>query len=247
VGVKRFTATMGSVVHDLLMLTTANDKQPPGTVSTVNCGYGSGTSDIPRLAFVAYRPSPQLDFPADDGAGKPLALEVAAHTAGFLKIHFRNDGTEPVTTTVAIDTAVHDANVAYTKTATYMTYNASLSIPAGATGVVQQQSCNVDPNLRFWRLSTHTHKQAVKTEVKDGSSVAFTATNWENPGAATFVPTSLHTFSSGKITFACTYDNPTTIKITSGDSNATDEQCVAIGYFFPAAHALSCYDGFGPF
>lgn len=35
--------------------------------------------------------------------------------------------------------------------------------------------------------------------------------------------------------------------ITSGDSPTTDEQCMAIGYFFPATKSLVCIDGPDPF
>jgi hypothetical protein len=92
------------------------------------------------------------------------------------------------------------------------------------------------------------NKQAVLTAVKDGTpastDIVFTSTDWELPGAATFTAPDFRSFATGSLTYECTYDNPTNRTITSGPSEATDEQCVAVGYFFPATDYRLCLDNF---
>ena len=57
-------------------------------------------------------------------------------------------------------------------------------------------------------------------------------------------------FASGRVTYACTYDNKgsnANRTVTSGSSAETDEMCMATGYYFPATKSLFCLDSLGPF
>lgn len=90
----------------------------------------------------------------------------------------------------------------------------------------------------------HTHKQAVHTAVKDGATPVFESTDWENPGATTFAGPSFYSFSNAGLTYECTYDNPGTNVIQTGPSAATDELCIAVGYFFPATKSVFCFNDF---
>jgi hypothetical protein len=97
-------------------------------------------------------------------------------------------------------------------------------------------------------MSTHAHKQAVHTEVRDGmptsTNVVFASDEWEHPGAKAWMTSPFYTFASGKLTYECTYNNPTNRTITTGDSAQTDEMCMATGYYFPATKATICYNNF---
>lgn len=245
--INKWVSHMTPGSHHLIMFTTATDKMPPGTVSASNCGFGGGTQNIPSWTYSAQVPDATMSLPADDGTGKPLAIDIAANAAGFVQMHYFNPGDTPIKAHVTINAEALPANSAYTKTAAYVTYNGSLSIPPGATNLPQTQSCNAPSGGKFWLMSTHAHKQAIKTEVLDGTTVAFTSTNWEHPGAQTWMTSPFFAFASGKVTYRCTYNNPTGREIRSGDSAATDEMCMASGYYFPATKSLICYDGFGPF
>jgi hypothetical protein len=248
VPVKRWASQMTPDVFAMIMFTTTNitsgqpvDKQPPGTVSASNCGFASGGQVRSHWTYAAYTPSAEMALPPDDGAGNPVAMEIAPFSAGFLQIHHFNATDQPVKARVRLDAeALLDAGAAYTKSATYVTYNANISIPPQTTGDVERFTCAVPPGARFWRMSTHAHKQAVRTAVLDNLSVVFESTDWLNPGAQTFTTPPFFTFTSNALTYACTYDNPTNRTITSGDSTATDEQCMAIGHFFPATKEVFC-------
>jgi hypothetical protein len=55
-----------------------------------------------------------------------------------------------------------------------------------------------------------------------------------------------YTFAADQLTYECTYNNAGNTTIRSGLVDATDEACMAIGYFFPATGPLLCVDNAGP-
>jgi hypothetical protein len=83
-------------------------------------------------------------------------------------------------------------------------------------------------------MTTHSHKQSVHTFVKDGATTVFDSRNWDHPGAVTWSGEPFYTFTSGTLTYQCEYKNPNNYRIQTGDSAATAEMCMAVGYYFPA-------------
>lgn len=98
--------------------------------------------------------------------------------------------------------------------------------------------------MSFWHLSTHTHKQSIETRLLDGASVLLDGFDWERPPAETRGAPPFLEFASNVLTTQCNYENTTNRTITAGDSTQTDEQCVGVGYFFPATVPKVCYNGF---
>ena len=242
--IKKWSSVMTPGSHHLIMFTTGNnDEMPPGTVSAANCGFGLNTS----WTYSAQTPQAEIALPADDGTGKPLAIEIPPNTAGFVQMHYFNPSDQAIEAHVTINAEALEAGAAFTKTAAYITYNGNISIPPGATNHVETMTCNAPANSKFWLMSTHAHKQAIKTEVLDGNDMVFSSTDWEHPGAETWMSSPFRSFASGKVTYRCTYNNPTARTITSGDSAATDEMCMASGYFFPATKSMFCFNNMGPF
>lgn len=106
------------------------------------------------------------------------------------------------------------------------------------------RACTVPVGSRFWHLSTHAHGRAVRTNVLDGLEVLFESLDWAHPGARIWPTPPFHTFASTKLTYGCTYDNPTTLTIRNGESEQSEEECIAVGYFFPSTRPEVCYNGF---
>jgi hypothetical protein len=107
----------------------------------------------------------------------------------------------------------------------------------------------VPPAVKFWWLSTRTHKFATEAKISDIGADLVVSSDWEHPATQVY-SAPFHTFSSGPgsgLTYRCTYSNPTFGPITEGDSEVTDEACYGIGYFFPATHPAICLDSSGPF
>ncbi|MDX2094094.1 MAG: hypothetical protein SFX73_40055 [Kofleriaceae bacterium] len=229
--------------HHMIMFTTATEVMPEGTVSASKCGFGGGgsLSNTPIWTYAAQTPTVELALPTDDGAGLPLAQEIAPNTPAFFQMHYLNATEATIKVHVTLNAEALPAGAPYTKTAAYVTYNDDIEIPAMSTNVVQTKTCAVPANVKFWTMSTHSHKQAVKTEVMSGNEVAFMSTDWEHPGAQNWMSKPFFSFANDQLTFSCTYNNSTSRTITAGDSAATDEMCMATGYYFPATTPKICY------
>ena len=244
--IKKWVSSMTPGSHHLIMFTTPQDQMPPGTISAANCGFGGGSTNIPSWTYSAQTPMAEMQLPADDGNGKPLAIDIAAKSAGFVQMHYYNPSDNVIKAHVTINAEALDAGAAYTKTAAYVTYDTNINIGPGATNVVETLTCNSPSNAKFWLMSTHAHKQAIKTEVYDGTMMAMMSTDWAHPIPATWMTSPFFTFSTGKVTSRCTYNNTgdnAGRTITAGDSAATDEMCMASGYYFPATKSVICLGG----
>jgi len=89
IGVGRFSSRLGPAVHNIAVYTTADsttqlpaDRQPPGTLTSTGCGFGTGDNIADRRIYSAHQAAEQLRMPDDDGAGRPLAIELPANAAG---------------------------------------------------------------------------------------------------------------------------------------------------------------------
>jgi len=236
----RSTMTPGS--HHMILFQTANDLQPEGTLTDQNCDIGASGTTFPVWTYSAQEEVTEVQLPADDGTGKPLAQELKANGSAFVQMHYLNATDQPLTAHVVIDAFALVAGVAYTSTSPLVTYNGHISIPPNTNDVVVSQSCSTPTDAQFWLMSTHAHKQAVKTRILDGADMVFESTDWEHPGFQEMSP--FYTFATNKLTYECTYDNPTNRTITDGESADTDEMCMATGYFFPATKPVFCYNNF---
>lgn len=247
--IKKWVSVMTPGSHHMIMYTTQSDTMPPGTVSTQSCGNFS-VGNVPSWTYSAQTPTADVALPTDDGAGKPLGQRIAPNTPAYFQMHYLNSSDAPIKAHVTLNAEAHEAGAPFTQTAPYVTYNGQISVPPGAMNDVETMTCNVPAGIKFWTMSTHAHKQATKTTVKDGATVAFTTTDWEHPGAASWGTAPFFTFASGKLTYECSYNNTgsnANRTVTSGSSAETDEMCMAIGYFFPATKPLICFNNLGPF
>ncbi len=254
IGIRRWALTLGSVAHDVTLFATYDiahlpaDRQPPGTLSSADCGFvdTAGSNTIANWAYAAHNPFEQIVLPADDGTGTPLAVEVTVNQPMFLQMHFINPTGASIANTVRLDAEALDIGVGYTKTASYFTYNDSISIPASSVGHTETRTCAAPVGVKFWLLTTHTHHFATSAEVKDGAAPLVATTDWENPAITTFTGPGYYTFSASGLTYECVYTNNTAATVNAGNDPQLDENCVGIGYFFPATRPLICIDNTGP-
>jgi hypothetical protein len=251
--IKKWSSVMTPGSHHMIMYTTASDDMPAGTISTDSCG-GFGAANVPSWTYAAQTPTNEVALPTDDGTGLPLGQEIAAGTPAYFQMHYLNATDAPLKAHVTLNAEAYEAGVAYTRTAAYVTYNSKISIDPHEKGDLESMTCGVPANSKFWLLSTHAHKQAVKTAVKDGmpasTSVVFTSTDWEHPGQMMWTGSPFYAFSTGKLTYECTYDNTgdnAGVTVVSGPSAVKNEMCMATGYYFPATKPLFCLNNVGAF
>ena len=249
VAVKRFASSMRAVNRKVALFRTTDsqgvpvDALPPGTVSTVDCSALGSQGVKSHWMYEADTPDAELALPDDDGAGNPLALEVPAFSSGFMMIHHHNTTNEVQKGRVTINLEALDEPV-YTRTDTITAIDTNFAVPPYTTGYVQTNACDVPPGSKFWRLTTHTHKFASVSSVADGPETIFETLDWTHPGGVTWPAPPFRSFASGKLTHGCTFDNPNGFIVRAGSSYQFEDECVAVGYFFPATQPLSCRDGY---
>ena len=251
--IKRWASAMTPGSHHMILYTTKTDTMPPGTISATTCG-GFGASNLPSWTYAAQTPTAEVALPSDDGTGLPLGQVIAAGTPAYFQMHYLNATDAAIQAHVTLNAEAYPAGAKYTQTAVYVTYNASISIPPGAVGHVENMACDVPAGAKFWSMSTHSYKQSVKTVVKDGTAAAaatvFSSVDWEHPGARAWAAAPYYAFTSGKLTYECTYDNTgdnAGSTVVAGPSAAVNEMCMASGYYFPATRPLFCLNNLGPF
>jgi hypothetical protein len=222
------------------------DRLPPGTVSAVDCGPLPANGTTPHWMYSASEPQSELVFPSDDGTGKPLALELPPLSSGFIMLHTVNP-TDAVIKTKASLSFEPLAAAQYTKTDTYVAFSNNFALPPYTTGVVETKSCAMPPDAQFWSFTTLAHKRAMRTRILDRPGVLLDSPDWAHPVIATMDAPPFVRFASTKLSYDCTFDNPSSRTIRRGNSYQTDEECLAVGYFFPATRPLACSDGYGPY
>ncbi len=243
--VKRFVSVMTPGDYHMELYRTTAERMPPGTVSTDDCTHVIGSTDFPQWLYSARDANAELRFPTDDGTGKGLATDVEPNTPMFLRLEYSDTAVGPLAVQVTFNAEALEAGIAYTKTASYVTYNGSMAIPNGSVAHVEASACESSGNARFWMVSMHAHKQATKTRLLNGATAMYEDTNWENPTRTMFMtPSEFFTFD-GDMTYECTYANSTGRTVSDGDSPVTDEVCKVTGYYFMAAGnpavARACY------
>jgi hypothetical protein len=239
--IRRWQSHMTPGSHHMILYFTATEQQPAGTLSTTRCGIASGNG-APVWTYSAQSSDAESALPPNDGLGNPIGQSIPAGQPGFIQMHYLNATDSVIHAHVELNAYAYDEGVQVIQAAPYVTYNYRILIqpgsPTAPTPGASGATCSVPLSNgkppKFFIMTTHTHKQGVHTYVKDGDTMVFDSRSWEHPGATTWDTTPFYTFTSGSLTYHCDYLNPNAYSIMSGDSAATDEMCMAIGYYFPA-------------
>lgn len=233
VGVKQWESKMTPGSHHMIVYFTQTELKPQGTLTTEGCGAGLGI-----WTFSAQEPSVQFAMPKDIG------MTVPAGQPAFIQMHYLNATDKVLPVRVTLNAITYVAAEAFTPASAFITYHSNIEIPGGTPNLPgtasARGSCNVSPTAKFFTMSTHAHKQAVRTQISDGAQVLFSSADWEHPGNRSFSDEPFYSFSSGKLTYQCDYANSAGRTIYDGDSAVTEEMCMAIGYFFPATRPTLC-------
>jgi len=227
--------------HHMIMFRTLTGDQPAdGTVD--DCTQG-----VSVPIYGTQIQHEEVAFPDDDGFGRPLAQEIQPGTQGYFQMHYFNATDTAVTAHVTVsayallpEIAEHVGN--YTKVDLFGTYNNDISIPPHAVNLTISATCPV-VDANFFQMSSHSHKQSVGTAIKEGTgAMVVESSDWEHPAIERWDSPFYH-FDSGNLTWECTYTNLGDNQdrtVRSGQSAATDEMCMAIGYYFPASGPKGC-------
>lgn len=236
--VRRWESHMTEGAQQMILFLTPGPRQPAGTLTTERCGLASHGIG-PVWSYATRLRDDQLIMPADDGTGNAVGQVIGPRQAMLLEVHLANPTGQPIEVRVELSAYVYLDHVNVTPAAPFVSYNTSIDLPAAlgpttpSTTTVTGQ-CSVPPSAKFYFLSTHTHKQAVRALVKDGTAMVFHSLNWAQPGQTMWNSEPFFSFETGNLSYQCEYENPNAYRIRYGDSTATDEVCVTIGFYFPA-------------
>jgi hypothetical protein len=205
--------------------------QPDGTLQS--CPFGGGTwMYATSLAGEVI----EMDMPANVGLPLPASANV------MLNMHFINPGSTTAYPQVKLN-LLSAQNVKY-KAEAMVSFNTTIDVPAATSAGPGTQTvsgtCTPSAGSQFFAITTHTHKHGVETKVNYVSGGQTTnivdTTDWEHPDVAVWdAPNFLTAKPGDTFTYSCAYVNPGSSAVTVGDTAASNEMCMAIGYFFPAA------------
>jgi hypothetical protein len=234
-GVKKWSSVMTPGSHHLILFFHSGN-QADGTI-TRDCGITGGGLGVPFWMYSAQTPTQESPMPAGVG------MTVPAGQKAFVQMHYLNTSDAPIMANVTIDAEAYPEAATYTPAAAFVTFHTGIDIPPHSTGSAEG-NCGVPAGAKFFAMSTHSHHFSTRTEVKDGAAMVFESTSWDHPGAATWSAEPFYSFASGRLSYRCEYNNTSGNRVRTGDSAATDEMCMAVGYFFPANQARFCLSGF---
>ena len=232
VAVKRYVSAMTEGSHHMIVFLTREPAQPEGTFAECNkVGLASGV-DVPLWAYASQEAEGELVMP--EGVG----VELAAGQPIMVQMHYLNAGGAELAAHVDLEIDLHPEGAQYTPANVFATFNTQIEIPPGGSATVEG-SCTVPKDANFFVMSTHSHHFTTHAEIRDGSSLLVDTSEWDHPGVADW-GNEPYTFASGKLTYRCEYQNPTTQMVRVGESAQTAEMCMAVGYFHPATEGVFC-------
>jgi Copper type II ascorbate-dependent monooxygenase, C-terminal domain len=205
--------------------------QPDGTLES--CSFGGGTW---LYATSLAGEIIEMQMPAGVGLPMPAAAQV------MLNMHFINPSATTAYPQVKLN-LLYAKNIQY-KAEAMVSFNTSINVPAAtASGPGMQTvsgTCTASAGSNFFAMTTHTHKHGVNTTISYTSGGQTTqlvdTTDWEHPDVAVWTaPNFLTTKSGDSFGYSCSYVNTGATAVTVGETAASNEMCMAIGYYFPAA------------
>jgi hypothetical protein len=189
-----------------------------------------------------------------------VGLQIAQNTQLIINMHFINPGSTSIQPQIKIN-LLFAKNVMY-QAGTMVSFNSTINVPAATTAGPGTQTvsgtCTAPVGAQFFTMSTHTHKHATAawvdfihagttTEiVHTGTASSYPADqeqgsglDYEHPGVGLWTAPNFLTVQSGdSFTYHCSYSNTGTTAVTVGETAASNEMCMAVGYYFPAGNAL---------
>jgi hypothetical protein len=229
------TMTPGS--HHFIVYTTQTPLRPDGTFEDCANNQGLSLQNTPVWLYATQDPEATMNMPAG------TALPLKASQPLYFNMHYLNATPSPMTVHVTWD--VTSAEGTFQQVGAFITYNTQISIPPNGTQTVSG-NCDVPSGAQFFTMSTHSHKytvDAIAAKWVNGGQgpVLVHTTDWGHAQITNWGAPSFMTFAPGEqLHYECTYQNSTANTITVGESAATNEMCMAVGYYFPATGDVFC-------
>jgi hypothetical protein len=236
--------------HHFILYQLPQPAQSNGTIDTCATSSGTwvyGTSSPGRIVG--------MDMPAGVGLPMPAGTQVVVN------MHFINPGTTAIYPKLKLN-LLFAKDIQYTA-GVVTSFNTSINIPAAtATGPGKQTvsgTCTAPVGAHFFQMATHTHKHGVVATINlnsggqttplvyTGAAQTYpadqtpgTGTDYQHPGVAVWNAPNFLTVKSGdSFAYSCSYENNGSSPVTVGQTAASNEMCMMMGYYYPVGSS-SC-------
>lgn len=165
----------------------------------------------------------------------PPGVGVQVTTATGLRVltHYLNTTKAPIEATVSVTFDFVSPDEIELQAAPLFFNNFSISVPPHDVGEASQ-TCDIPNDIHLVDLVSHMHRQGVHFVAKtDQGTVLYEGSEWDEPIPTQFDPP-LVVPAGSKITYTCSYENPTSQWLDFGESANTNEMCILSGTYFPA-------------
>ena len=110
----------------------------------------------------------------------------------YLQVHSINTSTAQIQTQAQVSVTGYPATINVTRAEPFSTYNGSISIPANSADTdTETQTCKLPSGMQFTRLSIFTHKQGVRSYIRDGvgvtGAVVVDSPDWTQPTTSVWI------------------------------------------------------------
>lgn len=199
--------------------------------------YKDGVTDGPLgdcsgLEFAATPYSTQIP---DDSTGFPdgVAAFVPASKGLRLQSHYLNTTAETITAQVTMTFHLAAPGSVTAHAGVMFIVQPNINIPPGSTTDVTYD-CAIPKDMSILKTASHMHKHGTKF-VSTVAGVPFYETDtWDEPTPALFDPPR-ELEAGDPLHFACTFENNSPDTLTFGESAASNEMCILVASYFPAA------------
>jgi hypothetical protein len=230
VGGFRSWMTQGASHHFI----TFHSTTPGQDGALVSCPFGSGD-----WVYATSKGGMVIGMDLPQNVGLPFQ----AGSALIMNMHLINTTSDVVKPVVKLNVLFAKNVMQKAGSVFSLASNAQISVPPGGTQTVHG-TCTAPAGSNFFLWTTHSHKFTTEDKVDYISGGKTTnivdTTDWENPGTHVWTAPNFLTVKAGdSFAYSCSYKNTLPIQLTFGETAASNEMCLAIGYYFPAGGA-SC-------
>lgn len=167
-------------------------------------------------------------------------LEVETYPAGVGRLlkssegfrfgmHYLNTSTDPLQANVNVRFDYKEPSAVQHLAAQMELNNGLVVVPPGA--VTQSRDFTVPYDISLIYAISHMHKQAIHFKASAAGQTLYETTVWDEPVPKTYNPP-LQIPANSTLTYACDYQNSTSMTFRFGQSAQTNEMCIFFGVFY---------------
>jgi hypothetical protein len=172
-------------------------------------------------------PDDELAFPAG------VAARIPASDGFRVQSHYLNTTGAPIVAHVEV--TLHQAvpGTVQDHAGILFVIEPKINVPPHSSKVVSHD-CALPMDMSLMKASSHMHQHGTSFQATAAGQPLYQTTTWNDPKPAAFSPPKqLH--AGDPLHFECAFQNDGNTTLTFGESAQTDEMCIFVGAFYPAA------------